>query len=265
MIIISVRRNFWDSSRISSQDEIRDVALLQNNAEQVLEENELLNLIQGKKLLLLVHGYNNEKFDVLRAYEIIEAKIKMIVPNHYDLVIGYSWPGGDDPLDYFAAKRRASAIAPRFGGWLPKIKAVVSRLDVMTHSMGTRVLLSALQLNGDLNIDNAFNMAAAVDNECLELPEKYHEASKHCHRLYVFHSKHDDVLGIAYRAAEWDRALGFSGPEDIANIVEYCPHVRVANCKNVIKEHGAYKTADTVYRYISEELSGNETPQFITL
>ena len=99
----------------------------------------------------------------------------------------------------------------------------------MTHSMGTRVMLSALQLDGAIKIDNAFNMAAA------------------------------------YRAAEWDRALGFSGPEDIANIVEHCPHVRVANCKNVIKAHGAYKMADTVYRYIAEELSGSKTPQFITL
>ena len=241
------------------------MTLPQIAAEQVLAEGEFLAAIQDKKILLLVHGYNNEKYDVLRAYEIIEAKVQAILPGHYDLVLGYSWLGGDDPLDYFAAKRRASAIAPRFGIWLPKIKQAVAKLDIMTHSMGTRVMLSALQLDGAIKIDNAFNMAAAVDNECLELPEKYHQASKHCQKLYVFHSKYDNVLGIAYRAVEWDRALGFSGPEDIANIVEHCPHVRVANCKNVIKAHGAYKMADTVYRYIAEELSGSKTPQFITL
>ena len=229
MIIISARQNFWDSNNISPQDEIREVTLPQIAAEQVLAEGEFLAAIQDKKILLLVHGYNNEKYDVLRAYEIIEAKVQAILPGHYDLVLGYSWPGGDDPLDYFAAKRRASAIAPRFGIWLPKIKQAVAKLDIMTHSMGTRVMLSALQLDGAIKIDNAFNMAAA------------------------------------YRAAEWDRALGFSGPEDIANIVEHCPHVRVANCKNVIKAHGAYKMADTVYRYIAEELSGSKTPQFITL
>ena len=205
------------------------MTLPQIAAEQVLAEGEFLAAIQDKKILLLVHGYNNEKYDVLRAYEIIEAKVQAILPGHYDLVLGYSWLGGDDPLDYFAAKRRASAIAPRFGIWLPKIKQAVAKLDIMTHSMGTRVMLSALQLDGAIKIDNAFNMAAA------------------------------------YRAAEWDRALGFSGPEDIANIVEHCPHVRVANCKNVIKAHGAYKMADTVYRYIAEELSGSKTPQFITL
>ena len=265
MIIISARQNFWDNNNISPQDEIREVTLPQITAEQALTEGEFLAAIRGKKVLLLVHGYNNEKYDVLRAYEIVQAKVHATLPDHYDLVIGYSWPGGDDPLDYFAAKRRASAIAPRFGMWLPKIKQVVAKLDTMTHSMGTRLMLSALQLDGTIKIDNAFNMAAAVDNECLELFEKYHEASKHCQKLYVFHSKYDNVLGIGYRAAEWDRALGFSGPEDVANIVEHCPHVKVANCKNVIKEHGAYKTADRVYGYIAGELSGSETPQFLTL
>ena len=265
MIIISARKGFWDNNIISNQDEIRNVVPLQTRSTGKLKQGEFLASIKDKRVLLLLHGYNNEEFDVLRAYQIIENKTQAILPDYYDLVIGYSWPGGDDALDYFAAKRRASAIAPRLGNWLPKIKSQVSHLDVMTHSMGTRLLLSALQLEETAKIDRSFNMASAVDNESLELSEKYHEASKQCTKFYVFHSRHDGVLGFAYRAAEWDRALGFSGPEDVFNIMTFCSHVKTANCKNVVKSHGAYKNTDAVYTYIANEVGGNEAPQFATL
>jgi len=146
MIIISVRKAFWDNNEISRSDKIRKVTTgpLPEFDGPELTQNDLLDALSNKKVMLLVHGYNNLPDDVLRAYGIIEGKIKALAAPHYDMVIGFAWPGGDDPLDYFAAKRRSSAVAPRLGGWLGKIKPKVERLDLMTHSMGARVLLSAL-------------------------------------------------------------------------------------------------------------------------
>ena len=267
MIIISVRKGFWDNNEISRSDEIRKIAIgsLPKFDGPKLTQNNFLDELSGKKVLLLVHGYNNLSDDVLRAYGIIEAKIKAFTATHYDMVIGFAWPGGDDPLDYFAAKRQSSAVAPRLGGWLAKIKPKAARLDLMTHSMGTRVLLSALQVGANLKIDNAFNMASAVDNECLEPSERYHKAAKNSKTFYVFHTRHDNVLSAAYRAAEWDRALGHSGPEDAATIVKHCPQVKVINCKHVITSHGDYKNSDKVYQHITNELAGNGSLQFVTL
>jgi hypothetical protein len=265
MLIISSREKFWDSNNVARQDEIRHVVLADGRSDGTLKPAEFLAKITNKKVLLLVHGYNNETYDVLRSYKIIEDKVNALMPGLYDLVIGYSWPGGDDPFDYFAAKRRASALSPRAGNWLLQMKATVAQLDVMTHSMGAYLVLTALKGDSRIQLDHAFNMASAVDNECLELAQKYHQASKGCKTCYVFHSKYDEVLALAYSLAEWDSALGFSGPEDVAGIVQHCPHVKVANCKNVIDSHGAYKYADAIYAYIANELGGSPVAQFVTL
>ncbi len=277
MIIISVRKDFWGNNKISNGYHIRKVTLGCSPTPDgdtpkgtKLRENDFFGEISGKRVLLLVHGYNNELEDVLRAYDIIDGKIKALT-KHYDRVIGFSWPGGDDWLDYFAAKQRSGVVACHLRGWLEKIKPKVTRLDVMTHSMGTRVLLSALPLGNNLLVDNAFNMASAVDNECLEPFEKYHVAAKNCKAFYVFHSQCDGKLSLAYRLADRNQALGYSGPEDTGVILTKCPQVKVVNCKHVIKSHGGYKNADAVYKSIDAELkakakkAGIVLPQFVTL
>ena len=258
MIIINAFKDSWNNDYIR-EFEIGGVPIDRSE----LTSDEFLAELRAKRVLLLVHGYNNLHDDVLRAYGIIEKKIRTLVAGHYDMVIGFTWSGGDDPLDYFAAKRVSSAVAPRLRSWLAKIKPEVDRLDVMTHSMGSRVLLSALE--SDDRVDNAFNMASAVDNECLEPSEKYYKAAKNCKNFYVFHTLHDVVLSLAYSIAEWDQALGYSGPEDVAAIAASCPQVKVANCKHVVKSHGAYKNTDEVYQHIDDRLAGNNLPQFVTL
>jgi len=90
-------------------------------------------------VLILVHGYNNELEDITRAYNLIEGKISRFMKNKYDVVIGYSWPGGDSRFEYFSAKTRSGAISPRFGENLRQLHSANTRpksLDLMTHSMG---------------------------------------------------------------------------------------------------------------------------------
>ena len=79
---------------------------------------------------------------------------------------------------------------------------------------------------------------------------------------YIFQSKNDDFLGGAYQLAEWDRALGFSGPGNVAAIHHT---TKVTNCKRKIKSHGNYKRSAEVYQYIERELSHTPNPQFSTL
>ncbi|MFY0563984.1 alpha/beta hydrolase [Archangium lansingense] len=275
MYMISSREKFWSSTELSASDEIRDVDLTDDSLGQKVSTDELRNVLRSKRVLLLIHGYNSEEDDVVRAYTIIE---KMLTSNQgtrtqYDHILGYSWPGGDDPLDYFAARRKASAISRRVASWLGVLSEEATAFDIMTHSMGGRVALLALsdptmkQPENKPVVRNLFTTAAAVDNESIQYGEKHYTATQACQFFFVFHSRKDPVLERWYRAAEFDRALGLDGPEDPASIVRHSPNVRVVNCKQFIKEHGGYKQCLPLYDHLGKVLSDqpDANRQYVTL
>ena len=67
MIIISVRKAFWDNNEISRSDKIRRVTTgpLPEFDGPELTQNDLLDALSNKKVMLLIHGYNNLHDDVL--------------------------------------------------------------------------------------------------------------------------------------------------------------------------------------------------------
>lgn len=272
MLMISARKDFWNSTELSDADEVREVNLNDDSLGEPVDKTIFLQKLDDKKVLLLIHGYNNEEDDVVRAYNVIEEKASCMLKFDngspiYDLIIGYTWPGGDDPLDYFSAKRRASAVSPRVNRWIDAIKKSGATIDIMGHSMGCRVSLLAMQgkLQFSKTIRNLFLTAAAVDNESIEKNEEYYASTCTCEKLYVFHSKNDDVLKMSYRVAELDEALGYSGPENPADIIENSPNVKVVNCKNVVFKHGDYKDCAGMYSYIQGEFGENPSNQYKTL
>ena len=136
----------------------------------------------------------------------------------------------------------------------------------MSHSLGARVVLGALNLLPANTVRANFMTAAAVDNEVIEPHQKYFAAVRTgATESIVFHSKHDLVLKSAYRLAQWDNPLGLFGPENPAAVIEHLPNVTVGNCKNIINGHGEYKTSDQVYQFINDWMQGNVLTQFTTL
>ena len=103
MIIISARENFNNPDRLLESGHITREINLQNDdvIDRDIDMPELQEKIRNKKILLLVHGYNNEQEEVFDAYETIEKKVNKNLEDVYDLIIGYSWPGGDDALDWW--------------------------------------------------------------------------------------------------------------------------------------------------------------------
>ena len=275
MILISARKKFWSDTKLAVVDEIRDVDLKGDKESKVINENDFFSNISEKRILVLVHGYNNEPEDVHNAYAIIESNIMDLTAKQYDQVIGYIWPGGDDPFDYFTAKTRANALARRFGIWLEKIKNQKVIVDVMGHSMGVRVILKSLKTNDRRIVRNVFAMAAAVDNQSVQKDEEFFISTQRCYNIFIFHSKHDSTLKYLYSFAELDHALGLVGPEDPADIVNnFNPgaglltpvtSLYVVNCKNKIQKHGAYKHSIPIYNYISNFLVNQQSDQFSTI
>lgn len=256
MFIISARDRFNNPDSLSeSGHQFKEIDLRSDRELRSFgnDENAFCKAMGNKSVLLLIHGYNNEQDEVHDAYSVIEEKVQAHIGEHYDLVIGYSWPGGDKGMDWWASKRRANGVARRFRFLIENISQVAASLDIMSHSLGARVALKSLkQSSKESVIRNYFCMAPAIDNEALEKGEEFSDALSKIAALYIFHSKKDGVLAAAYRIAEFDNALGLYGPEDKQYIQHKTKNIFSINCKKKINCHGDYKRSDAIYKYISQ-------------
>lgn len=269
MYLVSTRRELLDEDRTGpttywSLDVCQGCE--DDSTRTKIEPGAFFDRFRQKNVLVLVHGYNNEFGDVVRAYDTIEHKVARFLDDWYDDVIGFTWPGGDNVLDWHAPKRRAGVIGPRLAQFIAQLGPKAYNIDLMSHSLGSRVTLKALSRVKPGAVRASFLMASAIDNESIEPGEKYFDAAKRgAEESVVFHSKHDGVLRTAYRIAEWDNALGLYGPENPAEIGDRLPNVSVANCKHVIQAHGDYKDSDSVYRFIDDWMNGKIKSQFSTV
>lgn len=254
MIIISARKDFDNPDRLLPTGHlIKEIDLGRNAViAPEIEVDQLAQSLSGKRVLMLVHGYNNEQDEVHDAYQIIEQKIAGKLPEVYDLVLGYSWPGGDRGIEWWTGKRRANSVARRFRFLIELFARRAAELDLMSHSLGARVVLKALKECDEVDpVRNFWCTAPAVDHECLEPGKEFSRALPSCKRVFVFHSARDGVLRLAFFTAERDPALGLFGPEDRQWVSSKARRVYVANCKHCVDHHGGYKNADELYWYVS--------------
>jgi esterase/lipase superfamily enzyme len=272
MLMVSCRKDFWSATEFSPTDEIRDLDL-DTGTGPVITPTAFLEALAHKRLTLLVHGYNNERLDVLASYRTIDAHMRLLgflgaASRPYDALVGFVWPGGATGVSFPFARGRADDTAPRFGQLLADLQSCGATVDLNTHSLGAHVALEALREVSSPVVRHAWNFASAVDNESVEYGERYFDASRQAVRFYVFHSKNDPVLRVWYRLGDFfdfDTALGDSGPEDPRAIMDHSPHVRVINCKEVVTSHGGYRSSGQVWSFMAQELTSPTTEQFVTL
>jgi pimeloyl-ACP methyl ester carboxylesterase len=264
MIFISSRDNFINPDRLLPEGHlIKEVDMNDDSIMRSIELDDLAIELTGKKICMLVHGYNNEHEEVRDAYEIVEENIRQILPGQYDEVIGYSWPGGDRKFEWRDAQARANAVGRRFRMLLERLSQNTT-IDLISHSLGARVSLKALKEASLPLVRHYYCMAAAVDNESLEIDQEFNSSLRAVGNLFVMHSARDGVLSAAYATAEQDTALGLFGPEDVRQVETLLSNVFVANCKRVVTFHGGYKRSEDVYRYMSRTLL-QTPPKFETL
>lgn len=272
MFIVSCRKDFWSPTEFSAVDEIRQIDLA-TGAGTAVSPGDFLKAVGGKRLTVLVHGYNDEELDVLNSYATIDERMRLLgflggANAAYDALVGFAWPGGAVGVSFPFARGRAGDTAPRFRRLLADLRSTNATVDLNTHSLGAHVAFESLRNGAADVVRNAWNFASAVDNESIENGERYFDASQRCKSFYVFHSKNDPVLRIWYRVGDlwdFDTALGFSGPEDPGAIIANSKNVRVINCKEVVQSHGGYRSAGHVWAYMSQELANPSGAQFVTL
>ncbi len=269
MILISCRKDFSNSRKFADKNAIRNYPFLPKlDKFEVLDEANLAEQMQGKHVLILVHGFRNPIQNVGSAYQqLLKGLLDsgLMGDTGYDLVLGFTWPGFETPVGFFPA----IPFANRSAGYLRSLLELASRnaktVDIETHSLGARVALQALAAGTDGFVDNLMLTAPAVDDECLEPGQEFHGALQHCRRCLVYHSEKDKTLKVGYRFAGLDRALGLKGPEHPAIIKAKCPDVFVVDCKKVVASHSAYRNAGAYYEHWGRVLNATPLDQFEVL
>jgi esterase/lipase superfamily enzyme len=264
MNFISYRKNFWSNVETAVPDSIRDVPTDGISAEAPVSDDDFRTSITDQRLLLLVHGYHNKRENILGGYSMIDATMKArnmvgAGPRAYHQVIGIAWPGGFTKASYLLAKMRANALGDSVFARLKKVVEAAKAVDIMTHSLGARVILKALQ-NADPTsptIRNLFLTAPAVDDESIQQGEKFFISTQACRKVYVFHSKHDNVLKLTYPIMDLDKALGLDGPEKPKKLGG---NVQLVDCSSAVNAHSDYRKRLELYTFIKKVLDGQAAP-----
>jgi esterase/lipase superfamily enzyme len=272
MILISCRKNFTDSRVFADQNAIRNYPFLPDLDQfDELDETNLASQMQGKHVLILIHGFRNPIKNVAEAYQrlltgLIDAGL-MGSPN-YDLTLGFVWPGFETALGFFPAVPFANRAAGYFRRLLELASLNARTVDVQTHSLGARVVLQTLGGGTEGFIDNLMMTSPAVDDEVLEPGREFHRALQECRRCLVYHTEKDRVLKFAFRIGdvpEFDRALGWKGPQHPLIIETDCPEVFTIDCQKVVRSHGGYRTSGPYYEHWGRVLGEIPLPRFETL
>lgn len=247
-VLWSDRLDFWNPDIASDQTkelkEIGQIATIPKFSDY-----------EGKRVLMLIHGFNNEAGSALTTYQQVHEQFSRLMDPSggelYDIVIGYLWPGDNERLEYFTAKKNAEALSRRMNASLGQLTLQAARVDLFAHSMGNRLIFEALKRfpENPMNrpIHNFYSLAPAVDNESLEKGEDYYPSTKQCENIFVFHSERDDVLKYLYVAAEWDLALGFKGEECSRHVPK---NVQFIDCTAFVGGHSEYFRTLPVYQFI---------------
>ena len=157
----------------------------------------------GRRVLLLVHGFNVSRPKAVVTYAKLEEALKLNgLPDDY-LVIGVLWPGDywipviNYPAEAADAKRSGQRIADfikvHFGRMGP--------VSFLSTSLGARVVLEAVAQMRPMKADRVCLTAAAVDDNCLAV--QYDAARANAVQTTVLASRKDRVLRLAYPVGDF--------------------------------------------------------------
>jgi esterase/lipase superfamily enzyme len=272
MILVSCRKAFSDSRDFSERNAIRNYQFLPRlDRFFELDEGNLAAQMEGKHVLILVHGFRNPLQNVASSYQRVLKGLTdfgLVGEVNYGLVLGFTWPGFETAAGFFPAVPFANRSAGHFRSLLELASRNARTVDVQAHSLGARVVLQALAGGTSAFVDNVILLAAAVDDEDLEPRQEFTRALEGCRRCLVYHSERDNTLKFAFPigdAPEFNRALGWKGPDHPKIIERDCPDVFVIDCKRPVRSHGGYKSAARYYEHWTRVLREDPLPRFETL
>jgi hypothetical protein len=184
---------------------------------------ELVQLIQGRDVLLGTHGFHVNRADGISN---LSHWASWLQPGPNGLFAGVLWPGDSrwiPFLDYPVEGNEAIKSGQLLAAYLGANFAGAASVSFASHSLGVRVVLETVRrLPSSLRINALLLLAAAIDDNCLV--NEYRDAAARVARISVLASQSDEVLKWAFPVGNplsgivtrgdpyWHAALGRTGP-----------------------------------------------------
>jgi pimeloyl-ACP methyl ester carboxylesterase len=210
---------------------------------------------RGRRLLVLIHGYNNSR--TVGRQRLLRFGAMLRARGFGDVILSVLWPGDGwaKALTYPFEGRDADDSADALSRWLSTHARAVDSIAFVGHSLGCRVAMRAatnIARAGTPRLDQVCLMAPAIDNDSLGRTGTtcYRTASLATHRVAVLASKQDRVLQLAYPLGDllqtvlfgerWGRALGRTGPQERdQEVLQHIQRVPLARRERDV-DHGDY-------------------------
>ena len=246
----------------------------------------MLETKSGKRgdLLVFIHGYSYTFSDELEAIETLKRQYIDNPESPVQNLLLLSWPGSKSlfPYTYIDDKRNSIDAGLVFYKMMLKynefIKQVLAdpeldfcgqRIHLMAHSMGNRLLRSALicmKTSGIMKVlDQVLLLNSDISvNSFDKEDESLYKLTKLANRISVYIHKSDDVLSISTLSKNiLSPRLGKYGPVGIKNlpdnvVIVDCSHTRndLGSKLHDIADHWGYLTSSEVQRDILATLRG---------
>lgn len=263
MYLISIRNKLDDGKNFSDTDHIFE--LQKDHSINEIQTEELASKIKNKRVLLLIHGFNNRRSHILNTYLTIDQKIMNNLNQVFNHVIGFIWPGGESRFDYFDAKRNTRRAGERFRHILTWLNLHEATVDIMGHSMASLVGRMTLLSSYPLHINNIYSFGSAITKEAIVKHDEIRNAIKRTNHFYVFVTQNDSLLKYGFRLIEWKSPIGYKDGEEDQKIMKNLDKITIVDCTEVIKNHTGYKDSDEIYRFIAETIDKTPADEFLKL
>lgn len=203
---------------------VRAVDVLTNPPDAMgVAQAQLIAACRGRHVLIGTHGFNVNQAD--GSDHLTRWEPLLVLPED-TVFVGYLWPGDSvwlHALIYPEAAKVAMQSGDQLAAWLNKNLSSAASVSFVSHSLGARVVLRAIQgLAPTLRVRRLLLMAGAVDDTVLG--DEFAAAAKRVEKISNLSSLEDDVLKWAFPLGNplsgifaeghpfWHAAIGRQGP-----------------------------------------------------
>jgi len=230
-------------------------------------------LPENGQVVLYVHGFTETYGSAHRHSSSLRVIYEDSIP-----VISFLWPCHTKVGNYLAGRKNAATAGGRLRRALKLLLARGNKVHIVAHSLGCRVVLSALHKSGlwqyaQGKIGTVVLAAAAVPSDALSSDGEFAAELVPAERLLVLYCRNDEILRKAYAAAEVipalldlkspaAAALGVEGPD--ARQAPVDERVSSVDVSETVKEHfiGAYlesaQVASVLFKIVQQPQASME-------
>lgn len=279
--IVNLREGWFNSMRLTStekplvaifpEETVRKTQLcaLEPTKHCFVEANwdELVASTKDKRVLVLIHGMAKDwaiaNKDFFNMYWAAQRNLE-----HYDVIIGISWPGDAHigPNSYLTANKLAKASGLYMRPFLQELVSVASESNVITHSMGSKVLCWGTR-GTETKFDNIVLMAPSILRNKLKPMRRWNDLFNHSkNKVVVAYSNQD--FAFAWTSIQ-HVGMGYDGM-NVCREKNYPKLVQI-DCTSTINQqvfmqlhrdqfrsrsnHSSYCQSDPVFRGIRAAIS----------